>query len=395
MAQPIDALQSFTYLTENIPHWIDKLNALNTQCDEQYERFYKLTKNGQVKLTRKKKHDSTETLRAKKDVNKTTSAAPSVGARAAKGIDGITTVETQQTTVHDSVQMAPASVTTTSPDANRKRKPGSDLSGPSGPGLYRTRSMIVVYYDSAIQEGFATLVKDIATARSTLRKGRTSITFQARLASMGLPSADGQSDSSTISDPKDLVAALGRNRLGTRTGGSSTEKAKFKLFDEADQGLAESQSLSEKGAHQFLRDGYSRVEIEGMRKRFRAVQALAEKEVQRLKGVSEKTQSPGTQQSAKSSPRDKVEKSEDTNLGPTAGKTDPLPAGSASPPETPTGTKVLHPISLVQADSEIPSPTTKQLNFTATGMIEVDEAASDASSVKVDIAALRRITRRA
>lgn len=64
----------------------------------------------------------------------------------------------------------------------RKRKTGSVASNNSTEGLpkYRTRSMIIVYYDSQVQDAFEELVKQISSSRNAMRKGK----MAARMAEM-------------------------------------------------------------------------------------------------------------------------------------------------------------------------------------------------------------------
>ncbi|KFY40473.1 hypothetical protein V494_03487 [Pseudogymnoascus sp. VKM F-4513 (FW-928)] len=66
------------------------------------------------------------------------------------------------------------------PPVLRKRKTESLASAESGKPKHRTRSMIIVYYDSAVQSDFETLVKFISGSRNNMRKGK----MAARMASM-------------------------------------------------------------------------------------------------------------------------------------------------------------------------------------------------------------------
>ena len=137
--------------------------------------------------------------------------------------------------------------------------------------------MIIVYYDSGIQEGFEGIVKIISNARSNLRKGRTTATFQTRMASMEFPSEN----TDTFPSAKMMLPSLGRRRE------NATDKQKFKVYDKADRDLEEAQNLSERAAHQFLRDGDCNIEIAAIKKRLRATQQLAEEELERLKNNEE------------------------------------------------------------------------------------------------------------
>jgi hypothetical protein len=160
----------------------------------------------------------------------------------------------------------------------RKRAPGSVLSGSSGPIKYRSRTMIVLYYDSEVQTSFEALVRVIGTGRNLLRKGKMAAKMDA-LADMA-----NALDDRCGEDP-DTAAKIGYRprppglpnfRSTRRTGGpggpadSSGEK-----FDVADKALEKAQNLCERGAHQFLRDGDCRKELNGVRQHFAEVQRLS------------------------------------------------------------------------------------------------------------------------
>lgn len=371
MATTVEPVQSFAYLCENIPLWQTKLDELNAQCDEQYERFYKLTKHGEVKLTRKKKHVSTESLRPRDNI--TPKSKPPAPATSTTELPEATPTSPANNTSAPPTSSQPTSTppnNTSGPPASNqqptlKRKQASASSAASGKGGYRTKSMIVVYYDSTIQERFESIVKDVSNARSNLRKGRTTATFQARMASMA-PSAE-QND--VLSSPKFIMPSFGRLR------GDAADKQKYKVYDEADRDLEEAQNLSEKAAHQFLRDGDCNAEIAVMRRRFCAVRDLAEQEHERLK-------------------RKKAEEED----GKEGDSTDVMEISHslAAGKDISAPTFPALPISISPSDRiAVDMPLPKQMHFAATGAIEVDDAASDASSLKIDMDAIRRVTRRA
>ena len=204
MAPSIEPIESFTYVVDNVPQWLIKVEELSNRCDEQYDRFYKLTKHGEVKLTRKKKSDSIESLRPKDtktvpflQIDDTKEPAP------AEAIPSDPLPDIKSKPHSEAAAQIPSSAPRT-----LKRKPASALSATSGKDGYRTKSMIVVYYDSAIQEGFEGIVKQISNARSNLRKGRTTATFQIRMASMGLPSTDTDASPSA----KFMMPSIGRTK---------------------------------------------------------------------------------------------------------------------------------------------------------------------------------------
>ena len=356
----MEPIESFTYIVDNVPQWLTQVEDLSTRCDEQYDRFYKLTKRGEVKLTRKKKNDSTESLRPK-DITKDTTTEPFLQIDVSKEpvpVPVIVANTLPDATPKPHSEAAAQLATTTT--RTLKRKPASALSAASGKDGYRTKSMIVVYYDSAIQDGFESIVKQISNARSNLRKARTTATFQARMAAMGLPSAN------KASSPSDKLLMPSMPSIG-RTRESAAEKEKFKAYDESDRRLEEAQNLSERAAHQFLRDGDCIIEIDAIKKRIQAVQQLANKELERLKNEKE----------ASSEQPEAVTRTNEKGLEQILDRVYPsLP----TPPST--------------AHIEVNPLPPKQIHFVATGAIEVDDASSDSSSVKIDMNAVRRVTRR-
>lgn len=375
MAASIEPIQSFAYLRENIPQWLTKIAELNAQCDEQYDRFYKLTKHGEVKLTRKTKHDSTESLRPTKD----TTTVPFFQIESSKDLTP-TAPATVTAALAEATQTAPPpSTPLTSHQPSLKRKPTSALSAASPRGGYRTKSMIVVYYDSAIQDSFESIVKNISNARSNLRKGRTTATFQARMASMA-PASDPSTDPSSPPSTKFIMPSFGRIRENV------TEKQKYKAYDEADRDLEEAQRLSEKAAHQFLRDGDCNLELASIRKRFHAVHALAEREYQTLKDKQESSSVEQIEVSVPYNPAAAAAAVAEKGIEQILHRTYPM--------LPPTSLLSSSPNPLEAATGTLPPPTTKQMHFAAMGAIEVDDAASDASSVKIDMDAVRRVTRR-
>ncbi|KAL9129059.1 MAG: hypothetical protein Q9217_002399 [Psora testacea] len=359
MASQMDALQSFTYLTDSIPQWITDLDDLIIKCEIQYERFTRITAHGEVKLTRKKKHDSTESLRPGKD-----------------GITTATLKNNKTTSAIAANNHIPTSSPALRPDAStadfaiqelrRKRRAGSDLSGaPSTQTPYRMKSMVVVYYDSDIQNAFETLVKNIAGARNNLRKGKNSATFKARIASIGigppsLPSSRGLDDF-PILGPKMMTPTLARTKLGRQSGGNA-----MKCFEDADRDLEEAQNLCERAAHQFLRDGDCHTEIDGTRKRFKTCEDLAKIEVERLRKEAE---------------AEKVQEKEDEAEEKTL-------VGEPTPPAVEEGPLV------VNVAAKTDQPPLKQFSFAGTGAIEIDDG-SDAESMNVDLSAIRRTVRSA
>ncbi|KAI9780260.1 MAG: hypothetical protein M1839_006820 [Geoglossum umbratile] len=210
---------SFTFLTENIPGWITRLDGLTARIRSRQSELSQLA-------------DANASSPADRNNSK----------------DG-----EQLQKLHDSHQR------------RRKRKPASVSSAASGAQRYRSRSMIVVYYDSAVQEVFEALVRGIGSARNNIRKAK----MNARIKNWS-PLTGGDDDGDVVR-ARYLIP-----RASTRTG----EKT---IYDTVDAALETAQGMCETGAHQFLRDGDCRKEVEVAKKKLEEVQVLAAEELEKAK----------------------------------------------------------------------------------------------------------------
>lgn len=265
MAVPTVSFESLVHLVDAIPDWLTQLNGLAAQLVEQQSRIPQIPHYTGSRLARKR-HDSTESLRPK---HKNTGEADE--ATVIVNEISLPSGPSHPSSPHKDGAMVPQ-------EARRKRKPNSYCSGASGPQRYRTRSMIVVFYDSMIQEAFELMVRNIAAARNQLRKGRAALSFKARMASLGVkenPFAAAE-DLATLS-PKVTRSTGPRS---TRTNLDDLGAGAIHAFEEADGHLEAAQSLCEVAAHQFLRDGDCDEEIQGIRMRLENCLRLARKETE-------------------------------------------------------------------------------------------------------------------
>ncbi|KAJ8060360.1 hypothetical protein OCU04_010690 [Sclerotinia nivalis] len=224
------------------------------------------------------------------------------------------------------------------PAVLRKRKTESLASGTSQAPRYRTRSMIIVYYDSAVQTAFEELVKFVSGNRNAMRKGKMAAKMAEMRRAAEMEAEEESDDESESEASKALGSALpkpslhhqvasqatsngvqlngGDTRAGAKlkftstrnmgpsldrmtvgntmnvlrgyrraggegiggAGGSSTD-----IFDELDKGLEWCQGQCEHAAHQFLRDGECSTEIENIKKRLAEVRDIAEKKMEKLR----------------------------------------------------------------------------------------------------------------
>ncbi|KUJ16211.1 uncharacterized protein LY89DRAFT_77465 [Mollisia scopiformis] len=227
----------------------------------------------------------------------------------------------------------------------RKRKTESLASNESSVApKYRTRSMIIVYYDSAVQTAFEELVKFVSGSRNAMRKGKmaTKMAEMKRAAEMEVGDDDDDDEEeenvgdNLVANKKGLVAAqknVSVSKQGqslepggiaagdsdsadmampklkfvsTRQMGPSRDAAANKdthgstlsvgllrgyrraggdapdIFDELDKGLEWCQGQCEHAAHQFLRDGECGTEIANIKRKLAEVKETAEKEIEKL-----------------------------------------------------------------------------------------------------------------
>ena len=198
--------------------------------------------------------------------------------------------------------------------------------------------MVIVYYNSDIQEAFELLVRNIAGARNNLRKGRTAANFKKRLASLdlGLPpfSTGGESG---------LDFRIARPTKKTSPEADNDSAA----FDVIDKDLENAQMLCERAAHQMLREGDCKEEILGTKNSFQNSLKLAEQELDKFR----------------------TEEAEE------------------APDEPPTQTPVQ-----IDPEIKIAATSVRPIEFAGIGSIEVDDR-SDVESFHVDLSAIRRTRR--
>ncbi|MCJ1341817.1 hypothetical protein MMC09_007114 [Bachmanniomyces sp. S44760] len=263
----MDALQSFIYLTDNLPDWIANVNHLSTQVAERQTEIRNLNRNQKAEEPlRRQRNGSTESLRPKDEVK--------------LDIPAVVEEDQPHTPLRKTTDVGSRRALGTS---RKKRKPLSEISGGTAHQRFRTQSMIIVYYDSSIQEGFEALVRNIGSARNNLRKGRTASAFKAKMAAFGIEdSPRSASNGAQMFSPRTTqqIFPKSKDALGAVNPGDVA-------FDKADKDLETAQSLCEVGAHQFLRDGDCFDEIEGTRVKFESCLRLAKQERKRLSSEEE------------------------------------------------------------------------------------------------------------
>ena len=337
----MEALASFTFLSENLPVWISRLNNLSNQVAERHVEFTRLSQIPSS-TTRKRKTGSTESLRPN-DVTENDHA------------------KTPPQAMHIDIDPDNKKFFRDVREARRKRRSGSLLSGVSGPQKYRTRMSMIIYYDSAIQEGFETLVRNIGSARNSLKKGRHHISFKARI------EASRMEDYPSASRGK-LRHPIGQiEKSNTQKGsGTLTSDLGVEAFDNIDKYLEVAQSLCELGAHQFLRDGDCSDEVQGVKERFENSLRIAMEQVDLL-----------------SAGQKELEREEQSSEPPAESQE----VASVIPVDEKRGEHVG-----IEIKAHTGEPPALHESFPAVGAIEVDDE-SDAGSIHIDLSAFRSARR--
>jgi len=383
MATTFSTLDALSTLCKSIPDWNARLDELNGQIAKRQIELARLTEKERPPTRSLRNKGSTESLRPKdgnenpfasdnqedredaqvNPVDAPTShengsaeprpGSPAAARQAAMGSSPPPKANSNPRPspgaglARQSSQPTPKTQPRPSPAAIRKRKTESLASAESVAPKYRTRSMIIVYYDSAVQTAFEDLVKFVSGSRNTMRKGKMAAKMaeMRRAAELEVDADDDDDD-----DDNDGVDAMLRNNrsllaaqknvasndqgqnltpgsIGAAESDGGEEPALPKLkyvstrqmgplrdfsrraevsggalnlgllkgyrgagmntkpdiFDELDKGLEWCQGQCEHAAHQFLRDGECSTEIANVKRKLEEVRISAEKEMASIK----------------------------------------------------------------------------------------------------------------
>lgn len=170
---------------------------------------------------------------------------------------------------------------------SRKRKTPTITSGDiSAPPKFRSRMMVIVTYDGQIQKSFEGLVRAIGTGRNMLRKAKMAAKAEEMAALAAFEEDSDEEDPYAFVNSK--IGYRNRTGLSSLRVKASTDGevevatptvAPTEIFDVPDKALEFAQALCEKAAHQSLRDGDCRKELEGVKKHFQEIHDRAAVEV--------------------------------------------------------------------------------------------------------------------
>jgi len=321
----MDALRQ---LITNIPNWLKRLGELNNQIEKRQVQLALVAEQSKSKpngagtlATRSLRNKgSTESLKPKDEPpahpRETTPPPNDAAAKAPGG-----PAESQ----------SPSAIARAAGQARARRtlrqrqRSDSVVSAEGAAPKFRTRSMIIIYYDSYVQVFFEDLVKFVSASRNMMRNAKIAakVAQIKRLAELempdesdeesegGSPKRDGNApiapmeakdgdeempslryiSTRRLQTPGMLMAqaALGRSmysrgaRPGTRgLTNPALDPPEPNVYDDLDKGLEYVQSMCEHAAHQFLRDGDCAEEVGNIERRLSDTKELADREMSRI-----------------------------------------------------------------------------------------------------------------
>ncbi|OTB06342.1 hypothetical protein M426DRAFT_115877 [Hypoxylon sp. CI-4A] len=325
------ATDSLHALINNIPDWLKRLEELNGQIEQRQQDLANLPENRPKSSGRSiRNKGSTESLRPRDET--TADQPPDI-------VDSLVPpplapVDTQPQDGAENPACLPGEIKLNGGSIRRqevvataqrraravvrkRQKTDSMVSNENTVPKYRSRHMIIVYYDSYVQSFFEELVKFVSMQRNSMRKAKMAakVARIKRLAELEMPDEEDDEEDGNELKPRDsLVAAdgkprlpgaeetklrfmstrqmglrnLGASRAGMRmpryglNGGLGSFQDKGDIWEELDKDLEFVQGMCEHGAHQFLRDGDCSDEVEKIKTRLARTKESADKELTRV-----------------------------------------------------------------------------------------------------------------
>ncbi|KAL0930413.1 uncharacterized protein CTRU02_214488 [Colletotrichum truncatum] len=399
----MDALKN---IINNVPDWVVRLDELGDQIDKRQVELAAFCKAGTTKSLRNR--GSTESLKLK---DEDTDASPTpvdesadnAGKPQAEGAT-ISPDDEKKTTQQPSPDNGtPSAVQMQTKDAinkaqararevvKKRLRTESVVSDEEGaPSKYRSRTMVVVYYDQYVQTFFEELVKFVSASRNLMRKAKMAakVAQIRRLAELEVPDDDDDDGdlkpdapltAGPASDALPSLRYMSTRRMGppgrksgpsyTRAGpaGSILGDNASDAYDELDKGLEYVQGMCEHAAHQFLRDGQCTEEISNIQRRLADTKELAIKEMERVE-----REEPELLKTA--SETNKVR-----TLRPTSMRRELTPAKDNNPPITPRKLEVD-----AKLEADIKTPVAKTVEVDMAKPLDADSAPIEADDEGID-----------
>ncbi|EWZ42150.1 hypothetical protein FOCG_02666 [Fusarium oxysporum f. sp. radicis-lycopersici 26381] len=286
------AMDALKNLVNNVPDWLQRLDDLSGQIDRRQAELAAVAaaegKSAETKSLRNK--GSTESLKPKDDppvVHAEVPANEDILEDGAGDNTAQTPVKPETPKVHtpspgsirQQQEIIKAAQARARAQVRKKPKSPSMMSNEDAPAAYRTRSMIIVYYDSYVQSFFDDLVRFVSSSRNLMRKAK----MAARVAQIKKLAEQDVSEDGSNDDALPSLRYMSSRRFGpmsiSRPGAGDQPPD---VYDKLDKGLEFVQSMCEHGAHQFLRDGDCNDEISKVQKRLTEVLEMAKTEMERV-----------------------------------------------------------------------------------------------------------------
>ena len=395
MALPrsVEPLETYSNLVTSVPRWAADLTSLRNHVMNKNAEFvaeYKrILAHAQPK---RKKSSSLHSLRAADDGSE--AEVPQI-----------------ETLPGPSLPSAPANPIEISPfeagnkylyaQIKRKRKPDSSMrSAASGPQKFRTKQMVVIYYDSHVQDQLEILVKALGAARNELRKAR-----QTNNLSKGLQLP-------RLARRTDTGYGLRENPLQRHAKGPSpvmsTGKPTYPLqpttassnaidahadhtFLTVDKDLETVQNLCETAAHQFLRDGDCKVELDNSLEHLQSALQISQEVKRQLDAEKKQAQESRAREEAAQTHQSQnlaTSESEGSSYGMESEFT--LYSARGSPPSNGVVVSKADAMDVQLSSHPEPIPSAQAIGL-GTAEIEVDDDdnESEMSEVEIDIKQFR------
>jgi len=279
---PQDALNSFRTLLEQLPGWITGLESIldnatqrqnellfvNQPADSDRTLVRKTSKSTSLKSERSKKEEQCEASAVTDAPRLQTPTTPTP-------IPTLLRPQLPHMTESDALRLS-----------QRKRKTFSACSGDmSGPSKYRSRALVVVYYDGDIQKRLTRIVQDFSACRNDNRTSKMTATVDM------LSRSGSSSSGSDSSAGEEIVKGIGSfayktTRLRLQDSSAMGKPEGSEALDKVDGLLERSQNLCEHAAHQVLRDGDCASEVSQVKKLLEEAKTAAELELPGLEKLA-------------------------------------------------------------------------------------------------------------
>ncbi|QKX58357.1 uncharacterized protein TRUGW13939_05479 [Talaromyces rugulosus] len=228
---PMDALQCFTTIGENVPSWITRVTELAAHTAKKHAEFsaeYK--KLADTLPPRRRKNSSVHSIRS---------------------------------------EVAAAAVT-----QSKRGEDATSIASDQISRFSRQRPRVVIQYDNHTQKELEQTVRDIGAARNNIRKGKMSQVMRRPNLTMEMFSSRSRDSLRNPALPMDSLVRVQAPR--------ETPAQQESAFDFTDKQLETAQSLCESAAHQFIRTGDCSTQLDTILEKFNLVLTATRKEVDRL-----------------------------------------------------------------------------------------------------------------